>query len=107
MLISLGVTVLFVVAEIIVAAIANSLALLADALHHLVDAVIVVTALLALELVRRVEPNNDFARVYVDEDGHRPGCPTLLATRALAESIFDLVREERIMSQDCAPPLFP
>jgi predicted Co/Zn/Cd cation transporter (cation efflux family) len=68
---TLGITLAFVVAEIITAAAANSLSLVADALHHLVDAVIIVTALLAVELVRRVEPNHGIAQVYVDEAGNR------------------------------------
>ena len=68
---TLALSMAFVVAEIIAAAIANSLSLLADALHHLVDAVIVVTALIAVELARRVSRDNELNRVYVDEDGNR------------------------------------
>lgn len=53
LLYALVLTAVFVVAQIIVAVVANSLSLLADALHHLVDCVIVLTALLAIELSQR------------------------------------------------------
>ena len=57
LLYALLLTFVFVVAQIIAAAMANSLSLLADALHHLVDCIIVVTALLAVELTQRGDAN--------------------------------------------------
>jgi len=71
LLYALLLTFVFVVAQIIAAAMANSLSLLADALHHLVDCIIVVTALLAVELTQRVPAESKFNRVYVDSDGHQ------------------------------------
>jgi len=62
-------TVAFVVAEFILAAAANSLSLVADALHHLLDGVIIVTALLAIELGQR-NPENNLAQIYRDPDGN-------------------------------------
>lgn len=71
LLYALLLTFVFVVAQIIAAAIANSLSLLADALHHLVDCIIVVTALLAVELTQRVPAESKFNRIYVDSEGHQ------------------------------------
>lgn len=65
---ALVLTLVFTIAQIIAARIANSLSLIADALHHLVDAAMVVAALVAIELSQR-----DTARghLYVDAtNGH-------------------------------------
>jgi zinc transporter 2 len=66
---ALVITFVFTAFQAVFALAASSLSMFADAMHHFLDCLVVLSALVAIAIAERVPPGSRFARVYIDDRG--------------------------------------